>query len=270
MLAIFKRILIDRKYSLIIFLVVGIGMLWMYVAMFPAIQTQGEFIVDILEQFPEKVQTVMEGLGADAASLTTIEGFLASKQYSLIWPLLAVLMIAGLAGATIAGEIEKGSLEITLARPVSRTKILLGRYLAGVVLILAFTFVSIFSIVPLAGLYDVDISISNVVKLSVLAFLFGWAVLSLSMFFSSILSERSRAFATIGGLMMGMYVLNTVALISEKYENIRYTSFFHYFDTVGALINNTIGRTSIIVFIICIIIFTGLGIYLFNKRDIVV
>lgn len=270
MFTIFKRILIDRKYSLTVFLVVGIGMLWMYVAMFPAIQTQGEFIVDILEQFPEKVQKVMEGLGADAASLTTIEGFLASKQYSLIWPLLAVLMIAGLAGATIAGEIEKGSLEITLARPVSRTSLLLGRYLAGVALILAFTFVSIFSIIPLAGIYDVDISISNVVKLSVLAFLFGWAVLSLSMFFSSILSERSRTFATIGGVMMGMYVLNTVALVSEKYENIRYTSFFHYFDTVGALINNTIGRTSIVVFIIVIIVFTGLSIYFFNKRDIAI
>jgi len=270
MFTIFKRIIIDRKYSLIVYLAVGIGMLWMYVAMFPAIQTQGEFVVNILEQFPEKLQKVMEGLGADAASLTTIEGFLATKQYSLVWPLLAVLMIAGLAGATIAGEIEKGSLEITLARPVSRTKILLGRYLAGVMLIFAFTFVSIFSVVPMANFYDVDINISNVIKLSILAFLFGWAVLSLSMFFSSILSERSRTFATIGGLMMGMYVLNTVALISDKYENIKYTSFFHYFDTVGALINNTIGRTSIVVFIIVIIVFTGLGIYLFNKRDIAI
>ncbi len=267
---IFKRILIDRKYSLIVYLVVGIGLLWMYIAMFPAIQTQGEFVVDLLEQFPEKVQNVLEGMGADAASLTTIEGFLATKQYSLIWPLLVILMIAGLAGATIAGEIERGVLEITLSRPVSRTGIIMGRYLAGLVLVLAFTFVSVFSVIPLAGIYDVDVSISSVMKLFVLAFLFGWTVLSMSMFFSSILSERSRAFAMIGGLMMGMYVLNTVALISEKYETIKYTSFFHYFDTVGALINDTIGQTSIIVFSICIIIFTGLGIYFFNKRDIAV
>lgn len=238
--------------------------------MFPAIQTQSEVMIKILDQMPENVQKLMEGLGGDAASFTTIEGFLAAKQYSLTWPLMVILMVVGLAGATIAGEIERGVFEVSLSRPVSRTKILLGRYLAGLLMVFVFTLLSVFSIIPLAGIYDVNVDLSNVVRLAFLAFLFGWTVLSLSIFFSSILSERSRAFAMIGGLMMGMYVLNTVALISEKYEDIKYTSFFHYFDTVGALINNTIGQTSIIAFSICIVVFSGLSIYFFNKRDIAI
>ncbi|XOU94821.1 MAG: ABC transporter permease [Candidatus Kerfeldbacteria bacterium] len=270
MWTIFTRTIIDKKYSLLVYLIVGIALLWMYIAMFPAIQTQGEVMVKLIEQFPENVQKIMEGLGADAVSMTTIEGLLASKQYSLIWPLLAILLVAGFAGATIAGEIERGVFELTLSRPISRTKILMARYLAGLVMIFVFTFLSIYSIIPLAGMYDIELQLSNIFKLSILAFLFGWAVLSMSLFFSTLFSEKARTFALIGGLMMGMYILNTVALVSEKFEVIRYTSFFHYFDTVGSLINNTIGQTSIIVFVICIVVFTSLSIYFFNKRDIAV
>jgi len=270
MFNIFLTIIKDRKISLLVYCLVGIMLLWMYIAMFPALQTQSEVVIKVLEQMPEDMQKWMEGLGADTASFTTIEGFLASKQYSLVWPLMAILMVVGLLGATIAGEIERGVLEVNLARPVSRSDIILGRYLAGLLMIFVFTFFSIYSIMPLAEFYDIDVSFSNVNKLALLAFLFGWAVLSMSMFFSSFLSERTRAFAMIGGLLMGMYVLNTIALISEKYNDIKYTSFFHYFDTVGALINNEIGQTSIWVFIVCIIVFTGLGVILFNKRDIAV
>jgi len=241
------------------------GLLWMFIAMFPIVQEQTEGIMAMIEGMPEGF---MKAFGVDAESFTTVEGFLAAKQYSATWPMMVILLLVALAGTVIAGEIEKGSIEISLSRPVSRTKIYFGRYFVGLISLAAFTFCSVFSVIPLAELYNIDIAFSNVFKLSIITFLFGWAILSLAMLLSSIFSEKNRVYMVVGSLMIGMYILNTIALIKESIEYVKYVSFFHYLDTVGALIFNTIGNTSVIVFICVAIICTIIGMLIFQKRDI--
>jgi len=264
---IFLRILKDRKISLGVYCLTGMLLLWMFIALYPIVQEQATGLMELLEGMPEGF---LKAFGVDSESFTTIEGFLAAKQYSATWPLMVILLLVAIAGAVIAGEIEKGSIEITLSRPVSRINIYFGRYLVGLVSLFVFTIFSVFSIVPLAALYDIDIAFSNVLKLSVITFLFGWAILSLSMLLSSIFSEKNRVYMIVGSLMIGMYILNTIALIKESIDYIKYASFFHYLDTVGALIFDTIGNTSIIVFSISAAVFTILGAWWFKKRDIAV
>ena len=267
MWTIFLRVLNDRKRSLIIFSIAGIGLLWMFIALYPIIEEQTTVIMELMEGFPEGF---MKAFGADPDSFTTVEGFLAAKQYSATWPIMVILLLVALAGTVIAGEIEKGSIEISLSRPVSRLKIFFGRYMVGIVGLIVFTFFSVFSLVPLAAIYDVDIGFSNVLKLSIITFLFGLTVLSLSMLLSAIFSEKNRVYMFVGGFMVIMYILNIVALIKESIDYLKYSSFFHYLDTNGALILDSIGNTSIIVFSTCAIVFTIIGAWWFNKRDIAV
>lgn len=267
MLTIFFRVLKDRKRSLIIYSLAGIGLLWIFIAVYPIIEEQSSVIMELFEGMPEGF---LKAFGADPDSFTTVEGFLATKQYSATWPIMVILLLVAFAGTVIAGEIEKGSIEISLSNPVSRLNIFFGRYAVGIVGLLVFTFFSVFSLVPLAAIYDVDIGFSNVLKLSVITFMFGWTVLSLSMLMSSIFSEKNKVYMFVGGFMVVMYMLNVVALIKESVDYLKYTSFFHYLDTNGALILNSIGNTSIIVFSICAIIFTIIGAWWFNKRDIAV
>lgn len=267
MWTIFLRVFNDRKISLVIYSLAGIGLLWVFIAAYPIIQEQTTAMLELLDGFPEGF---LKAFGVDSGSFGTVEGFLAAKQYSATWPLMVILFLVALAGTVIAGEIEKGSIEISLSNPVSRLSIFFGRYLVGLTGLVIFTFFSVFSLVPLAALYNVDISFPAVLKLSTIAFLFGWAILSLSMLLSSIFSDKNRVYMTVGGLMIGMYMLNVVALIKEEIGYIKYVSFFHYFDTNGALILETIGATSVIIFCICGIVFTGLGVWWFNKRDIAV
>ncbi len=264
---IFLRILKDRKISLVVYCLTGLLLLWIFIAMYPLIQEQAEGMMALVEGLPENF---MNAFGVDSESFTTVEGFLAAKQYSATWPLMVILLLVAIAGTVIAGEIEKGSIEITLSRPVSRLKIFFGRYLVGLVSLFFFTVFSVFSVFPLAALYDINIDFSNVVKLSIITFLFGMAILSVALFFSAIFSERSRVYMIIGSLMVGMYIMNTIALIKESIDYIKFASFFHYLDTTGALIFNTIGTTSIIVFCCCAIAFAIAGAWWFNKRDIAV
>ncbi|MDP2683763.1 MAG: ABC transporter permease subunit [bacterium] len=267
MWTVFLRVLNDRKISLAVYCLVGIVLLWMFIILYPIIEEQASVIMELFEGLPEGF---LKAFGADSESFTTVEGFLAAKQYSATWPIMVILLLVALAGTVIAGEIEKGSIEISLSNPVSRLRIFFGRYSVGFIGLLAFTVCSVFSLVPLAAFYDVDIGFSNVLKLSIITSLFGLTVLSLSMLLSSIFSEKNKVYMFVGGVMVVMYMLNVVALIKEDIDYIKYASFFHFLETNGALILNEIGNISIIVFAVCSIAFTIIGAWWFNKRDIAV
>ena len=176
-----------------------------------------------MENYPEGM---MKAFNIETISFDRLENFLSIENYSIIWPLMAMFMMVSLAGYSISKEIEKGTAEILLAKPVSRLKIYFSRYLTGVIVLLAFTFVSVFSAVPLAEIYNVDYAIDHHVKIFILSFLFGWAIFSVSLMLSSMFSEKGRTYAASGGLLLLMYVMNLVASLKEDLGNLRYTSFF--------------------------------------------
>jgi ABC-2 type transport system permease protein len=65
-------------------------------------------------------------------------GYLQGTLFALLGPLLAVMMAVAAGARAIAGDEEAGTLELLLAHPVSRTRLLLERFgaLAAAVILL--------------------------------------------------------------------------------------------------------------------------------------
>lgn len=266
MLAIFLRTIKDRRISLIIYCIAGIALLWIYVALFPSIQAQAEGFKELMSNYPEGF---LKAFGIeDGFNLTTLESFLAVEQFSFVWPIIVIILLVSLAAGGLAGEVENGTSEIVLARPVSRKNIFAGRYLAGIFTLAVFTVFSVFSIVPLAKLHNIDYAFGNYITIAIVGFLFGIAVFSVGVLLSAISSERSRVYMSIGGILIAMYVLNLVSALKDNLGNLRYLSFFHYFDPVQALVHNTMSIVAILVFIGVTIVCAIVGAILFSKRDI--
>lgn len=267
MLTIFWRIIKDRRISLIVYCLAGIGLLWMYIALFPSIQTQAASFNELLKNYP---QALMKAFGLEELNLSRVENYLAMEQFSIIWPMMVIFLVVSLAGAAIAGEIEKGTAEIMLSKPVSRLKIFFGKYLAGVFTIIVFTICSIFAAIPLAKLYNIDFVFKNYVTLSIVSFFFSLAIFSLAMFFSAIFSEKSKAYMTTGGILIVMYVLNIIAALKDNLKSLKYLSFFYYYDPDQALIKNIINETGVLVFVIIAVVCAIVAAIWFKKRDIAV
>ncbi len=264
MLKIFWRQIKDRKYSIIIFSAAGVALLWLYILMFPSMQDLGESILTLMEGYPD---AFMEMFPISQASFSNIENFLAIEQYSLMVPILITFMLVAIAGVGLAGEVERGTAEILLSRPVSRIGIFFSRYLTGLFGLVVFIIASTLMIVPLGELHGVDYNLANFVSISALCLVFGWAIFSMALMLSAIFTERSRVYMIMGGMMVGMYVLQIISSISDKWENVKYFSFFYYYDYNQALLENTLDTTNIILFVAVAVLCTAVGAYWFNRRD---
>lgn len=267
MFTIFLRTIKDRKYSIIIYSAAGVLLLWLYILMFPSMQEMAGDLMKIMEGYPEAFTNMFP---ITEASFTSIENFLAMEQYSLMVPILIIFMLVAIAGVALAGEVERGTVEILLSRPVSRIKIFFARYLVGIFSLTVFIVLSTFMIIPLGELHNIDYVLKNFTSISILCFLFGWAIFSMAMFLSALFSERSRVYMIMGGMMVSMYVLQIIASISDKWQNIQYASFFYYYDYEQALLHNSITTLNIAIFTIIAIVFTLGGMYWFKRRDMAV
>jgi len=125
----------------------------------------------------------------------------------------------------------------------------------------------VLSIIPLAEAYNIDYVVSHFFTMSLLGFLFGWAIFGLSILFSAIFSDKSKVYMATGGIMIGMYVIRIVSILSDKFDKLKYFSFFHYYNAPDALAKNSIAPETFIVFISIAVITTALAAFWFSRRD---
>jgi len=267
MFTVFWRLLRDRKNSIIMFSLFGTGMLWLYILMFPSMEKLGQELISYMEALPPAVTDLFP---VSEATFASIENFLAMEHYSLMVPLFIIFMLVAMAAAALASEVEHGTAEILLARPISRLKLFFSRYLVGVASLVIFITASTLMIMPLAGLHNVDYSLTNFVSISILCLVFGWAVFSMAMLASAIFSERGKVYMVMGGMMVSMYVMQIVASINEKWDVVQYFSFFYYYDYNKAILENSIDTVNILLFVIIAVVCTIAGAYWFNKRDVAI
>lgn len=267
MWSIFWQTIKDKKVSLIIYCLSGVILLLMYTALFPSIQEQADKLAKLVETYPPEM---MKAFGIEELVFDTLESYLAMEQFSFVWPIMMLFLVISLAGNALAGDIGRGTIELWLARPISRLKLYLGRYLAGLGSFSLFTLVSIFSVFPIAELLNIDYRIFNYFKLALVGFLFGWALFSIAFMLSAMFSDKGKVYGITAGLIVVMYVIKIVATLKESLQDLKYFSFFHYYNQSQLLIHNNIESLAIIVFTAVIVVCTILGAIWFKKRDIAV
>lgn len=255
----------QRKWTIISYSLIAFGFLWLYSAIFPSFAKESAKLNELFDAYPK---ALLEAFNIEQLQLSTFSGYISAEHFSLVWPLMAILIAVSTAGVMLAGEIERGTMSLLLALPVSRSKLYVSKYVAGVLALAIFTLFSSAVVIPLAGLSNIDVNAANVWRVTLLSFAFGWSVFSLSFMFSAMLKERSRVYFVVGGGLMLMYVANLVSGLVNSLDKFKYVSFFHYYTPDKALVGGKLSISSCALFAIVALISTAVGYFVFNKRDI--
>ena len=266
MLVFARRMIKDRYKSLFFYCIGTVGLLEMYVALFPAIRDQSVNFQKVIQNFPPELFKAMN-MDPAMVNFSTMEAYLSTEYLSFLWPVIAVIFSISLANYISVAEIEKRTSETLLSLPTRRIRIFLERYFTGLLMIAIFCAFSIYGVMPLSIMHGADYLAQNYTTAFLGSLLFTTACYSLATLSSVIFSERGRASTVSSGIIIVMYVMFVVSTLQESVKNLRYGSFFNYFSGGELLAKNHYPDTMLLALGLFSIVALVVAAIRFNSRD---
>jgi len=216
MLTIFRHALARSKGSILGWgLSLGLLSMWM-VSFYDTLAKSKEQFQNLLASYPKEIFAFFGGM----TDFFSPEGFINGELYSympLVLGIFAVLAGSGL----LAGDEEKGFLDLLMAHPLSRTGLFFGRFLSFVITTVAIlVLVWLGTMIGMQWSTYMDIGWGQMVlpNLSVLAvvLLFG----ALALFLSMVLPSRRMAASVAGLVLVASFFINGMAELNADVAKI--------------------------------------------------
>lgn len=259
-----KQSLADRRVSLLIYAASVALYGIMILAIWPSMQASG--ISEMWDRYPESIK---KAFGA-TINFGEFDGFIALEYFAQMWVIIMAAFAISLATGALAGEIEKGSMELLLSQPISRRSIVITRHFYFSISLLALIAATMLPLMIGAPLVDGELSNMGVAAVSLLAFLFYGAIGSMAFFFSSISSSRGKALFASLGVLIGSYALDLLSKFNDFIDNFHFLSLFYYYDPYRYLHDASIAWGDLAVLAAIIVVSTGAAVTWFERRDIAV
>ncbi len=262
-LKILKQTLLDRWKS--IGLVTGLFFVFMayYTTVYPSTVSlnMSESLGDILNS--PAIKLLLGNLQVD----NSFESYLSIKGLVFIsW--IATGFMAWLAASCLSGEIDHKTIDLLLAQPVRRGRLVLARYaalaLTSVVIITAALVGTIVSVKALNIETNILWLTCAMGYMAVLTMAFG----AIALFVSASLSDNRKAALISLGIMIVMYFMETIGSVVDLLGGIRYLSIYHYARYNEVLMTHTASLVDLAVLLAISVVFVAMAVYVFRRRDI--
>lgn len=204
----------DRRRALAWWSLGLVSLVLVTLAVYPSIRDSAG-LADYAEDLPEAMRALFAGGEAD---VTSGPGYLDSQLYAFMAPLLLSIFAIGMGAAAVAGEEERGTLDLLLAQPVRRGRLVLERFAAMALILVALSGVLFVSVAGGSELFGLDIGLAELVAgtggVTLLALVFGGVALAAG----SIAPGRARAAAIGAGIAIAAWVLDGLGQIVNALE----------------------------------------------------
>lgn len=255
---------LSRRKAFTLWWTVGVtGLVSLTVLSYLAIKDQAQ---EFEQAFGELSGSAGSFLGGE--DLFSPAGYLSSQVYFITLPILLLILVMTLVAGLMNRDENDTTVELTLARPISRRKLLLAKALAALLISFVVFAVSYVVTALCVVLVDMDISQANVLLTHSLAFAFSlsFGVIMFALIAMSRATKRIAAFVAIFA-SFGGYILTSLAGVVDQFKDLVKIFPYHYYDT-EALLDGKI-ETGLIVYLSAIVVVSvvvaAIG---YSRRDI--
>jgi ABC-2 type transport system permease protein len=198
-----------------------------------------------------------------------LAGYLALGFTHPIYYLLSLATVTWFAGRGLAGEMERGTIQLPLARPVSRPGLYLSRVLGVLAVTLAVAVVGPLGMIAGTLLADPDgaVDYRNFIPSALASALLLWAVGGVALLCSAAAERMGQAVGWVIAALVVSYVIDYFAAIWSALEPLEPLSIFDYHDPGLALSAATIPPTNIVVLGLVGLSGAIAGLVVFTRRD---
>jgi ABC-2 type transport system permease protein len=222
----------DYRRSLVWWGLGIVALIALYGAIYPTVRDLPD-IDELLEGYPDALKAFIGA--SDGLDFSSAEGYLQTEAFSFMLPLLFLFFGIGAGAAAIAGEEERGTMELLLATPLPRRRLLLEKAAAVSVALVGLATVTWLALWLAALAFGLEISAGRLLAATVSLLLLGLVFTMLTLLAGAATGSRGLAIATGAGLALAAYVLDSLAALVEELEAVQPLSPFYLYDAAQPL-----------------------------------
>lgn len=249
----------DKMKTTSVLTLIFAGLAAMYIGVYPSFKNS-------LEEFTDMPMNFIRGF----ENLASYPGYLNMEMYQIFWVLILAILIAYIAASLISEEIEGKTIDMLMSNPISRQQIVIEKFLGLIPLILIVNFVTMGVVYGLTFAISEEISFSHLFLTHLTSIPYFLSITGISILISTFIDKKMKASLTAMGVVVGMYILESVSLLAPKYEKIGLISITHYYDPSDLLIKGNLNITEPIILITITITSLLIAKIQFERRDIAI
>lgn len=230
-----------------------------FLAVFPSIRDEAEALEDAFPDF-------LAGL-LGFEELHTIEGFTAGYLLPFMWVLLVGLFIAYMSASFISGDIRSRQLDLLLSNPVSRESVVLQKYAALWVPLLALNVLLFVILLGGSFLLGDRIDVGRLLAAQLLSVPYLMVCGAIGMVLSVAIDRVGTAQAGAIGAVFVLWMLEGVAEMDPDYEVLGLIAPSRYYDPTAILVHGEFALVDAAILLVATGVLLAVSVIIFARRD---
>jgi ABC-2 type transport system permease protein len=233
-----------------------------YLSLYPSIGAVEE-MRQLLDAMPPELRAMFAPAGAD---LGTPAGYLNVELFSFVLPLLVAAITLTIGGGATAGEEERGTLELLLANPIRRWRIVLEKALRMGMLSAVYCLGIWIALAITAALMSIDISLDRIAAALASVWLLGLVLGGVAMLVGALTGKRALSLGVGLGIAVAGFFVNALGPLADVLEPWQPLSPHYHYLGYDPLTHGLDLQHALILGIVAVIL-VGLAAALFERRD---
>lgn len=236
-----------------------------FVTLYPSIEEASADMQSYIDSLPDSFKAMF---GGDVVDLSTLEGFITMELLSMFYPIMILAFAVTYGAGLLGGEEESGTLEILLATPTPRWRVLLSKFAALVtftLIVLLATWLGIVAGGIVADIEEMDVwnIFAGVFNMAPLALFFA----ALAFCLTGVRGGKGAALGVTLALAAATYLVHTLSEVASIPEWMQKLSPWYYYDGVHALSQGVDPVNVALLLGLSIALVAG-GVLAFERRDV--
>lgn len=240
-----------------------VGLIIMFLPIFPGFSKDIEGMKNLLEGYPEAVR---KAFGLTLDSFSSISGF-----YSYIFGYAALcgsIQAMNLGLSIVSKEAADKTADFLLTKPVTRKQILTAKLFAILTSIIITNIIYVIASIIMASFVSTAaFDIKIFIMISITMFFMQLMFMSLGILISVILPKIKSVISISLGTVFSLYIIGMFDSVIDG-DVLKYITPFKYYDTSYIIKNASYETSFIIIEIIFIAVSIGLSYFIYSKKDI--
>jgi len=267
MIAILLWELRQRKIAVLFWTLGSVLLSVVIMGLYPSIRDQAHQFNQVINQLPEGLRGLKTG-GAGSVDVGDPVEFMNAQIFYATLPILWIILSITRGSSVLGKDEQNHTLELLLARPISRTHLLASKALSLFAEFIVVGGVTLIAIIAVAPAFDLHIGAGKLAMATLYTVLFSlsFGLIAFALTAATSLARRVASVAAVF-LSFGSYIIASMSGLTHWLQNPAKLAPFHYFEPTKIMHGEAV--TGLNIYLISVFVFALAVAWLgFRRRDI--